>query len=299
VRKRAWHFLQQWFREIGIDRVPRLAAALAYFGVFALPAILAMFVGVVGWVYGRDGTLEGVRAQFAALAGRSGADIVGEMLAHADPTRRGALSGQVLAGAALLAGATGFMLQFQEALNTMWGAEENAKRKGLVRIVMKRLFSLAMLLTLGLLLIVSLALTAGIAALGGLLNARLGVDAASVLASILEVGVSVLALATIFALVFKFMPDLKIDWREVWPGAVVTAVLVVLGKWALGFYFGRSDPGSKFGAAGPLAILLLWTYYFALIVLVGAEFTQVWARFYGPQKAQRTGRRGRSATGSR
>jgi membrane protein len=290
VSLRVPKLLRELVREMGVDKVPRLAAALAYFGLFALPAVLAFVVGIVGVLYGFEATRDGILAQFGGLAGSRGAEIVADMLAHVDPARRASIWAQGIGVVALMAGATGFMLQLQDALNTMWGAKGNAKKKGVVVLVLKRMFSLGMLLTLVLLLIASLAVTAGLGALGDRFGAWLGVGTSSAILSVLEIVVTLAALALLFAIVFKFMPDLKVEWREVWIGAVFTAALVVAGKWALGFYFGRSDPGATFGAAGPLAILLLWMYYFALMVLIGAEFTQVYARLYGPRRKERTRR---------
>jgi membrane protein len=295
VALRVPKLLRELVREIGVDKVPRLAAALAYFGLFALPALLALVVAVAGSLYGFEAVRDRILGQFAGLAGRSGSDIVRDMLVHVDPARKASIWAQALGVLALLMGATGFMLQLQDALDTMWGAKGNAKRKGFLAVVFKRLFSLGMLLTLGLLMLASLALTAGLSAVGDRVARWLGSDVSSTVIGALEAVVSTAALTLLFAIVFKFMPDLKIEWREVWIGAAFTAVLVVAGKWALGFYMGRSDPGATFGAAGPLAVLLLWMYYFALMVLVGAEFTQIYARLYGPRRADRARRLERKA----
>jgi membrane protein len=282
--------LKELVREMGVDKVPRLAAALAYFGLFAMPALLALVLAIAGSVFGFDEVKDRILGQFSGLAGKSGGDIVRDMLVHVDPSRKASLLAQTLAVVALLSGATGFMLQLQDALDTMWGAKKNAKRKGIVALVLKRLFSLGMLMTVGLLLLASLALTAGLGALGDRFSSMLGSGASGVLLGVLDAVVATAVVTLLFAIVFKFMPDLKIQWREVWIGAAFTGLLLMAGKWALGFYFGRSDPGATFGAAGPLAVLLLWMYYFALMVLIGAEFTQVYARLYGPRRHERTRR---------
>jgi membrane protein len=282
--------LGELVREVGVDKVPRLAAALAYFGLFAMPALLALVLAVAGSVFGFDAVKDRILGQFGSLAGKGGADVVRDMLVHVDPSRKASFLAQALGIGALLFGATGFMLQLQDALNTMWGAKGNAKKKGVVAVVLKRLFSLGMLMTVGLLLLASLALTAGLSALGDGFARLLGSGASGLLVGALDAVVATAAIALLFAIVFKFVPDLKIEWREVWVGAGFTALLVVAGKWALGLYFGRSDPGATFGAAGPLAVLLLWTYYFALMVLIGAEFTQVYARLYGPRRVERARR---------
>ena len=287
--------LRELVREVGVDKVPRLAAALAYFGLFAMPALLALVLAVAGSVYGFDAVKDAILGQFSGLAGKSGGELVRDMLVHVDPARRPSALAQGLGVAALLSGATGFMLQLQDALNTMWGAKENAKRRGFVALVVKRLFSLAMLMTVGLLLLASLALTAGLGVLGDRVGSWVGSGVSAAVVTGVDALVTTGVVTLLFALVFKFMPDLKIQWREVWVGAAFTAVLLIAGKWGLGVYFGRSDPGKTFGAAGPLAVLLAWMYWFALIVLVGAEFTQVYARLYGPRRAERTRRLERKA----
>ena len=287
--------LRELVREIGVDKVPRLAAALAYFGLFALPALLALVLAVAGSVYGFDAVKDAILAQFSGLAGKSGGDLVKDMLVHVDPAQKPSLLAQVVGIVALVSGATGFMLQLQDALNTMWGAKGNAKRHGFAALVLKRAFSLTMLMSVALLLLASLALSAGAAALGGLVSRWVGAGVSGALLVVVDSVVSTAVVTLLFALVFKFMPDLKIEWREVWIGAVFTGVLVAAGKWALGFYFGRSDPGATFGAAGPLAVLLAWMYWFALMVLIGAEFTQVYARLYGPRRHERTERLARKA----
>jgi membrane protein len=283
-------WLREWVREIGADKVPRLAAALAYFGLFALPALLAVVLAVVGSVYGFERTSQTLLAQFEGLSGSKGADLVRDMLHHVDPSQKTSVVAASLGVLALLSGATGFMLQLQDALNTMWDAKPRAKGGGFVRLVLRRLFSLAMLFTLGMLLLASLALTAALEIGAASLRSLLGVEGAGVLVGVLDGVVMTGLLTLLFALVFRFMPDVRVRWREVWFGAGVTALLVIAGKWALGFYFGRSDPGATFGAAGPLAVIVAWMYYFTLIVLIGAEFTQVYARLHGPWRAERAKR---------
>jgi membrane protein len=291
VRLKPPRLLAEWVREIGVDRVPRLAAALAYFGIFALPGLLVLILAAAGSIYGFESVEARIRAEFGGLAGKEGEQIVREMLAHADPTRKRSILASVVEIVALVFGATGFLVQLQDALNTMWGAQSNRKRNGFLWMLVKRLFSLGMILVVAVLLVLSLALSAGVTALVERTAGPVATVASEVARIVLAIGLGTL----LFATVYKVIPDLRIEWREVWVGAAVTSALLVLGGEAIRFYLGRSDPGASYGAAAPLAIVLVWIYYSTLILLVGAEFTQVYARLHGPRRAERARRLERKA----
>jgi membrane protein len=286
VRLRLPRILRELVEELGVDKVGRLAAALAYFAMFAMPGLLLFVTSLAGALYGFDAVERALRAQMGGLTGESGSQILKDMLEHANPLGRGTWHAKSLAAAGVLLGATGFLVQFEDALDSMWGAEARP-RGGWVPLVVRRIVSLGMIGTVALLLVASLTLSAALAAAGH----RLGIGGEEApWAVVANALVTTGALTVLFAAVFKWMPRLKIEWREVWIGALVTSVLVVAGKEAIGLYLGKSDPGAAFGAMGPLAVLLSWLYYFTLIVLVGAEFTQVYARLYGPRRAERTRR---------
>jgi membrane protein len=290
VAPRIPRLLKTIVREAGADRIARLAAALSYFAVFAMPGLLVLVVAGAGAAWGFAAVEARVVSELRAMVGDQGAEMVRHMISTAARPEGSSVVGQVLGIGGLLFGATGFFLQLQDALNTMWGARGNAKRKGLLPVVLKRLLSLGMVTALAVLLLVSLALSAALSALGDRLSAWIGTGLTTPVVTAAQFVVAYLLVAALFAAVYKVMPDLDIEWREVWVGGAVTALLFVLGKFAIGFYLGRSDPGSAYGAAGPLAVILLWIYYSTLVVLVGAEFTQVYARLYGPRRAERSGR---------
>jgi membrane protein len=181
---------------------------------------------------------------------------------------------------ALLFGATGALSQLQASLNRVWGVKPDPQAGGLKQFVLKRILSLAMVLVIGFLLLVALVVTTAVSAVS---ERWLPGSWSRPLLLVANQGADFAVVTLLFAALFKVLPDAKISWRDVWVGAGATALLFVLGKFALGFYLGRSDIGSAFGVAGSLALILVWIYYSGLILLLGAEFTQVWARRYGTE----------------
>jgi len=258
------------------DECPRMAAAMSYFTAFSLPPLLVLILLVVG-VFVDPADLQGhVRAQISALIGADGARQVDEMIAAANrPEHRGPIP-TVLGVLALLFGATGAFGELQGALNRAWEVKRDPRRGGLRAFLGKRLLSLGMVGTIAFLLLVSLIVSAALSAFGDMLGARLGGISGLVIQAV-EIGVSLAVITTLFATLFKVLPDAQVAWRDVWVGALFTTALFVAGKYGIGLYLSRTDPGSSFGAAGALAVILMWIYYSAMIVFLGAEFTQAWA----------------------
>lgn len=254
------------------DKAPRLAAALSYYTAFSLPPLLVAVIGVAGIVYGVDKVRESILSQVANLVGTASAATMGEAVANAQQTTGSGVA-LVLGLATLLIGATGAFGQLQEALNTIWEVEPK-KGGGIWRLVRSRLLSFGTILGTGFLLLVSLTVSA---AIGALVNAASNIEWMAPYIATLDVVASLIVITCLFALIFKLLPDTKIEWRDVWVGAGLTAILFVVGKFAIGFYLGVSDVGSAYGAAGSIIVILVWIYYSALILFFGAEFTQVWA----------------------
>jgi membrane protein len=266
VRSLAADTYAEWSK----DKVPRLGAALAYYTAFSLAPLLLIGISIAGLVLGREAAAGRVQDELALLLGAQGAHTVQDMIANAWQPRAGRWS--LVAGVALLLfGASGVFGQLQDALNTIWEVQPDPHR-GIWGTIRDRFFSFVMVLGTGFLLLVSLLLSAAVGALTGRLGA-IG-PAVSLIASLL--------LATgLFAAIFKVLPDAEVRWRDVWVGAAATAVLFAVGKELLGLYLGRSDVSSSYGAAGSVLVLLLWVYYAAQILFLGAEFTQVWANRFG------------------
>lgn len=279
--KRAWHLAKKTFSDWSAARAPRLGAALAYYTALSIAPLLLIVVAIVGLAFGDEAARGQIVGQLQGLIGTEGARAVEDVLQHSRDAESGTLAA-VIGGFTLLLSAGGVFAQLQDALNAVWGVEPKAG-SGWWAIVKSRFLSMAMVLGVGFLLLVSLVLSAGVAAAGDVL-AGLG----PVGEALAQAAVAVLSLAVVtvlFALIFKILPDAEIAWSDVWVGAFVTAVLFVIGKVAIGLYLGHASIGSTYGAAGSFVVLLVWVYYSAQILLLGAEFTQVWASEYGSRIA--------------
>ena len=258
------------------DKAPRLAAALSYYTAFSLPPLLVLLVGIAGLIYGADAVRDRMVDQITGLVGEDSARLLGEAIAEAQETT--GTGGAVVIGlGVLLFGATGVFGQLQDSLNTIWEAKPR-RAGGVWNLVRSRLLSLAAVLGAGFLLLVSLAVSAAVGALVDMAG-RLETLAPFLMA--IDLVASLLVITILFALIFKYLPDVEIAWRDVWVGAAITALLFVAGKFGIGLYLGTSDVGSAYGAAGSLIVILVWIYYSALILFFGAEFTQAWAHDRG------------------
>jgi membrane protein len=225
-----------------------------------------------------QGTIE---AQMRDAMGTGGADQVRTILANADRPGAGGLVPAILSVVALLLGATGVFGQLQAALNKAWGVAPDPDKGGIKTMLVKRVFGIGMVLGLAFILLVSLVVSAMLSAFGEELGRFLPSGLSAPVLEAINFVASLAVIALLFGAIFKVLPDAEIAWRDVAVGAVVTALLFVAGKFALGLYLGRSNPGEAFGAAGALALMLVWIYYSSMIVLLGAEFTQVWAERRG------------------
>jgi membrane protein len=275
--KTAWSMTKQTFSEWSHDKGGRLGAALSYYTVFSLAPLLLVVISIAGLVFGRAAVEGSMFGQLSGLVGPDAAHLIQSAVAKAHETKGGVL-GTVIGIVILLAGATGVVIELQDALDTVWKVEPKPNR-GIWGVVRTRLLSVAMILSLGFLLLVSLVVSAGLAALSGWLRTMFG-DIA-VLGWLLDAVVALGVISTLVALIYKILPDAEVAWRDVRVGAIATAILFMIGKYLIGLYIGRASVGSAFGAAGSLAVLLVWIYYSAQIVLLGAEFTRVYANRFG------------------
>ena len=273
--------LKRSARDFMDDNCPRLAAALAYYTVFSLPPLLVLILGVVGVVWDPQTVQRAIEGQMAQMIGPDAAREIQTIIENANrPGSGGPLS--TLAGVgALVFGATGAFIQLQAALNRAWEVEPDPQQGGIRNFLVKRVFSFGMILGVAFLLLVSLLLSAVLSAFGEVLAGMVPGGLSEVVLQSINLGISFLVVTLLFAAIYRIVPDARIHWSDVWVGALTTALLFVVGKFAIGLYLGRSDPGQAYGAAGSLAVLLLWIYYSGLIVLFGAEFTQRWAESRG------------------
>ncbi len=258
------------------DNAPRLAASLSYYTIFSLAPVLLMVIAVASLALGATAA-QGKIAQLSGLLGVDAAKAIQTMLEKASHHGGGTIA-TVVGFVTLIVGATGVMIELQDALNTVWKVVAKPGR-GIRGIIRDRLLSFGIVLGFGFLLLVSLVLSAAVALIdgwfGGFIRGWVIVGYA------LSYGLSLGLVALVLAAIFKILPDVKIAWRDVWVGAIVTSALFHLGKFGISLYISKASVASTFGAAGSLAVLLVWIYYSSLIVLYGAEFTRVYANEYG------------------
>lgn len=262
------------------DGAPSMGAALAYYTMFSIAPLLLIVVSVAGLVFGETAARGEVFGQLEHLIGAEGALAVQGLLQSASKPADSALATLVGLGV-LLVGATTVFAELQNSLDRIWRAPVRGA-SGLVGLLRARLLSFGMILGLGFLLMVSLVVSAALAALEKWWSPAFG--GWIVLAQVLNFAFGFFFVTAVFAMIYKFMPRARVDWRDVWIGAGVTALLFSIGKMAIGLYIGRSGVASAFGAAGSLAVLLLWVYYSAQIFLMGAEFTWVYAHAHGSRR---------------
>ncbi|MHB0856748.1 MAG: YihY/virulence factor BrkB family protein [Anaerolineae bacterium] len=265
------------FKEWSEDKASRLAAALAYYTVFSLAPLLVIAIAVAGFVFGEEAARGEIVAQISGLVGPDAAELIEGMVQRAAEPSSGILA-TIIGVATLLLGASGVFGQLHDSLNTIWDVEPKPGR-GIWGTIKDRFLSFTMVLGVGFLLLVGLVISAGLAALGTFLTGL--APGAETLMQVVNLVISLGLVTLLFALIYKVVPDVEVAWRDVWIGALVTAVLFAIGRFAIGLYLGTATVGTTFGAAGSLVVLLIWIYYSSQILFLGAEFTQVYANSYG------------------
>ena len=269
--------LKEAYEEWSRDKAPRLGAALAYYAVFSIPPMLLILIAIASTVY--HGNVAGsLEAQFAALISPEAAH---EMFAVASKnSHKSGVVAEVVGFILLFLGASGVFGELKDALNTIWRARPKS-RKGIFGYLTGTFLSFSMVLGSVFLLLVSLVFSALLTALGHRLQTWMPGQAA--LFRMLDIGISFVLITVIFAVMYRYVPDLKLRWNDVWIGAAATAALFTVGKYAIGLYLGKAAVGVEYGAAGSVIVFIVWVYYSAQIFYMGAEFTKVYARRHGSQ----------------
>ncbi|MDQ3388908.1 MAG: YihY/virulence factor BrkB family protein [Gemmatimonadota bacterium] len=263
--------LKQTGKDFLDDDCPTMAASLAYYTVFSLPPLIVVILLIASAAFSPAQVQEALQGQFASVMGPRAGEAILAIFENAERPGFSRGIASLLAIGGLLLGATGAFGQLQSALNTAWEVKPDPDQGGLRNFILKRVFSFGMILGIALLLVVFLAVSAVISLIAE------GSAVPEALLHLFDAIVSVAVFTLLFGAMFRLLPDAKVAWRDVWVGAGVTTILFVAGKFALGFYLGRSNPGDAFGAAGSLAVMLVWIYYASMVLLMGAEFTRVWA----------------------
>jgi len=274
-------FLREIVDEWQHDGALNLGAALAYYTLFAMAPLLVLVIAIAGLAFGRAAAEGEIVNQISGLMGADGAKMIEDMIARASRPASGIVATVVSLGTMAL-GASGVFGQIQTALNQIFGVTERRRGRGVRGVVRQRLAYFGMIVAIGFLLVVSLVVSAALAGVHDLLATRLPILARVLppLNFVLSLGV----VSGLFALVYKVLPDVDLAWRDVWLGAVCTSLLFTIGKGLIGLYLGRAGTTSVYGAAGSLVLVLLWIYYSAQILFLGAEFTEVYSRRYGSRR---------------
>jgi membrane protein len=270
-----WRCLEKFFG----DGCSTMAAALSFYTFFSLPALLSLFLIVVGGLTDPRDVQRAILTEVTDLIGRAGAEQIRTIIEHSRRVDVNRPAAAVLSILAVALGATASFGQLQGALNKIWGVKPDPKRGQIRNFLAKRIFSFGVVMAVAFLLLVSLILSAFFIALGDRLTRSLGVP--NMLLQVSDFLVSFALLSAIFAGMYRFLPDARIAWSDVWVGGVASAFLFVVGKSVIGYYLGDTDPGSAYGAAGSLAVVLIWVYYTSMVVLFGTVVTRIWAERYG------------------
>ncbi len=276
--KKYLELLKITFKEWSEDDAPRLAASLSYYTAFSLAPLLLVILALLSFFFGDEAARGQIVAQFSNEIGVESAEFIQEMIQDSSEGDGGIIS-TVISVVMLLVGATGLFMQLQSALNEIWDIEVDSG--GFISMIKKRAFSFGLLMTLAFLLLISLVINSVIASLDTYLTGVM--PAFQFIVQIITLIVSFGISTALFAIIYKYMPDATIAWRDVMIGAAVTSALFTLGRFGLSLYIGTIGVSSSYGAAGSFLVILLWVYYSAQIMMFGAEFTQVYARRYGTQ----------------
>jgi membrane protein len=280
-----WSLVRESALKWWADNALRLGASLSFYTAFALSPILIIVIAVAGFVFGEDPVQRALMEQIKGLVGSASAEAIQSMLASARPPSHGFLATATSIGTVLVL-ATGVFVEMQDGLNTIW--KRPLPGSGLWRFIVDRLLSFLLIVAMGFLLLVSLVIDAVLGAVGIYLATLLSTLSQAILRVVNEI-MSIAIVTLLFAMMFRFLPNAKVAWSDVWVGAGVTAVLFTVGKFLIGLYLGTAGISSAYGAASSLMVILLWVYYSSLIFYFGAEFTYIYASQYGCSSDLRNG----------
>jgi len=277
--KGIWEILKNSFSGFSNDKIMKLSASLAYYTVFSVGPLLIVIVSICSIFFGREAIEGTIYGQIQSFVGQDAAAQLQEIIKNAAIGGKGHIA-VVIGIITLLIGATSMFAEMQDSINTIWGLKAKPQKKGWVILIKNRLLSFGVIGSLGFLLLVSLAISGLIEALSKRLQAHFH-NVAVVAFYIINLIITFGVISALFAVIFRVLPDAKIKWKDVMAGAIATAVLFMLGKFAISFYISKTNVGSTYGTAGSLVVLLVWIYYSSVILYFGAEFTKAYAIKYG------------------
>jgi membrane protein len=256
----------------------REGAIIAYYAIFSLPGLLVVVIALAGYFFGADAVGGHLHDQIAKAMGNDTADMVQGMVMMSMKSKDSVWAA-IIGIATIVFGATGVFAQLQQSLNNIWEVKAEPTKSGIWIFIKTRLFSFGLIVSIAFLLLISLVISSLLAAFGTWIQ-QFWSESLLVIFTVLNAVFSLFTITILFAMMFKILPDAKIKWQSVWIGAFVTSLLFVLGKTALGLYFGKADPASGYGTAGSIILIMLWTSYSSMIVFFGAEFTKAYSDYY-------------------
>jgi membrane protein len=269
-----WSVLKKTFKAFGEIDPFNKSIVIAYYTIFSLPGLLVIIINIAGYFFGHEAVTGQISTQIGGAVGGNAASDIQKIVAQASMSK-GTTLATVLSVATLIFGATGVFYNLQQIFNAIWEVKPKPKSKFL-KLIKDRLFSFGLVLVIGFLMLVSLVLSAALSAVSDWVASHIS-EALKIIFKVLDIVVSLGVITLLFAAMFKFLPDAKVKWRSVWVGAILTSLLFVVAKFLLGLYFGKSEPGSTYGAAGSIVLIMLWVSYAGLILLFGGLYTRVYA----------------------
>ncbi len=278
ISNKYWRILVDAATGFADDKGMKLSSALAYSTIFSLPPMLLLIIIFGGAVYGQDAIQGRIFTELKDVLGQATAKQVQDVI-RALQSQKNSLTATIIGAIALVIGATGIFVEIQDSLNMIWGVRPRAK-KGFIKLLLNRALSFSMIIGLGFLLIVSLIVNALLIAMSTYLL-RLLPDLPINVLSLINTTVIFFVISFLFSVIFKMLPDVRIRWKQVWPGAFVTSALFMIGKFLIGLYISKTNTVSLYGAASSVIVLLLWIYFSAAILYFGAEFTRAYIEYHG------------------
>ncbi len=272
--KNLWSVLKQTFKDFGTLGITRMSAALSYYTVFALAPMLLVIITVCGFFFGREAIEGRIYDQIKSFVGSDAAVQIQELIKNA-AISPGMTLASVVGVIALILSATGVFAEIQSSINTIWRLKANPKKGGIVKVLLTRLLSFSMVVSMGFVLMVSLVVNAAMDALVDRLT-HIFPGITLYLTYAINIILTFITTTILFAIIFKVLPDARVRFKDIRAGAITTAILFMLGRAAIGFYLGHSKVSSTYGAAGSLVVILLWVYYSAIILYFGATFTKAY-----------------------
>lgn len=276
--KRWWEILLCTARNWSSDNVFKHAAAVSFYTLFSMAPVIIIAVSVAGVIFGDAAAQGRLGQEIVGIVGEEAAVVVEKAVEDSRQEKRGWFP-TVIGAVTLLVGATAVFAQLQESLNSIWRVAAKPSRSGIAVLLIRRLMSLALVLTVGFLLLVSLVLSTGLTAL--IQFAEYLIDVPPLALRLADIGINLGVITVLFAMIFKVLPDVVLRWRDVWKGAFLTALLFSVGRFLISFYLGRSTVTSTYGAAGSLVVVLMWVYYSCLLLFFGAEFIRAYLQVTG------------------